>query len=378
MSVRGAPRRGRRLAVLAVVLVLVAAVLVVQWSQPYGISLAHPLGRARDAADGPPHNGSATATATVVRRSLSSRTTLSGTLGYAGSRTVVNRARGTLTWLPGVGAVVREGQVLYRVDGTPVILLYGRTPAYRDLARGAKASDVTGPDVRELNRALAALGYPYGLGLDTSSDRFSWATEVAVKRLQDHLGVTETGRLALGQVVFLPTALRVTAVRATLGADAVPGAAVLTATSTRRQVVVDLDTTRRSEVRVGDKVTITLPDGHTTPGRVRSIGRVARSGKSGTTVTVSITPTRPRDTGRLDKASVQATITTVTAKHALVVPVEALLALAGGGYAVEVVPPTGTHRLVPVTLGPFDEDAGLVRVAGNALHVGQHVVVPAT
>lgn len=363
---------------LVVVLVLAAAVLVVQWTQPYGISVTHPLGQRKNASGGAPSNASDTSLATVTRRTLSSRNTLNGTLGYAGSYSVVNHARGTLTWLPGVGRVVRQGQVLYRVNGAPVVLLYGKSPAYRDLARGAKASDVTGNDVRELNHALSALGYGYDIDLDPSSDEFTSATAIAVKRLQDDLGLNETGKLTLGQVVFLPTAARITAVPTTLGATAMDGGTVLTATSTKRQVVVHLDTTEQSEVKVGDKVTITLPNNHTTPGRVTSVGKVAASSKTGSTVTVRIAPTHPGATGSLDKASVQATITTVTAKDALVVPVEALLALAGGGYAVELVPPTGAHKLIPVILGAFDDDAGLVQITGSGLRTGQHVVVPAT
>ena len=85
----------------------------------------------------PSDNGSATSLATVTRRSLSRQTQFNGTLGYAGSYTVLARARGTVTWLPKVGQVIRQGQVLYRVDQAPVVLLYGSTPAYRTLAEGA-------------------------------------------------------------------------------------------------------------------------------------------------------------------------------------------------------------------------------------------------
>lgn len=359
-------------------LVLVMALMVVQLTQPFGVSVANPLGSRPDASRSPTGHGSATSLATVSRRSLSSRNTLDGTLGYAGSYSVVNHVRGTITWLPKAGRELRQGEVLYRVNGQPVVLLYGKIPAYRDLARGAKASDVAGRDVQELNHALVDLGYGYGLGLAASSDEYSWATEVAVKRLQDDLGVEKTGKLTLGQVVFLPTAARITSTKATLGSNAVDGTTVLTATSTRRRVVVALDTDRQSEVKVGDKVTLTLPNNHTISGRVSWIGRVAKSNKSGSTVPVHVVPLHPKDTGSLDKVAVQATITTVTAKNALVVPVEALLALAGGGYAVEVVPATGAHKLVPVTLGSFDEDAGVVQVKGEGLHTGQRVVVPAT
>jgi multidrug efflux pump subunit AcrA (membrane-fusion protein) len=93
------------------------------------------------------------------------------------------------------------------------------------------------------------------------------------------------------------------------------------------------------------------------------------------TVTVEITPSDPKATGVLDSAPVQVAITTATAKDALVVPVTALLALAGGGYAVEAVDSAGTHSLVAVTTGLFDDAQGLVQVDGD-LTPGMRVVVP--
>jgi hypothetical protein len=363
--------RRRRVAAAAVVLVLLAGSL---------IAAERVRSQHHHGAAGNGDNDAAASTATVARRTLAARTSLSGTLGYAGEYSVGGQGHGTLTWLPVVGRVIRQGQVLYRLDGQPVILLYGSVPAYRRLAEGAKASDVTGADVAQLNRALVALGYASSDDLDPSSDEFGWATKAAIKKLQDHLGVTQTGALELGQVVFLPTAARVTSVAATLGGPA--GGAILKASSTRRQVVVNLDANLQSQVKVGETVTITLPNGHTTPGRVRSVGKVATAPASGSnsapTVEVDITPTDAAATGTLDQASVQVAIITATARNALVVPVNALLALAGGGYAVEVVAADGVHRLVPVQLGLFDDAAGLVQVTGSGLAPGQRVVVPAS
>jgi hypothetical protein len=262
------------------------------------------------------------------------------------------------------------------------VLLYGATPAYRTLAEGATAADLAGADVAELNQALVALGYASRANLDPSSDEFSWATKAGVEKLQAHLGVDQSGVLDLGQVVFLPTAARVTSVQATLGGHA--GAPVLTATSTTRQVSVNLNANRQSQVKTGDSVSITLPDGRTTPGTVASVGTVATAPTStdGTdtapTVAMAITPTRSQDTGSLDQAPVQVAITTATVADVLTVPVNALLALSGGGYAVEVADPDGTHHLVAVTLGIFDDAAGLVQVSGSGLTAGQHVVVPAS
>ena len=58
------------------------------------------------------------------------------------------------------------------------------------------------------------------------------------------------------------------------------------------------------------------------------------------------------------------------------VPVDALLALSSGGYAVEEVTPAGVHHLVAVSTGLFDDADGLVQVSGGGLSAGQRVVVP--
>ena len=367
------PRHRRRRWLLATVAILAVAGVAV--------ALTHPFRRAGSPKSGNTDNAAATSLATVSRRSLAAQTQLDGTLGYAGSYSVAGQARGTVTALPAVGQVIKEGQVLYRVDGKPVVLLYGSTPTYRALAEGAEASDVTGRDVQQLNAALVALGYASSDDLDPTSDEFGWATKAAVKQLQVALGVDETRALALGDVVFEPTALRVTELSASLGTQA--GGPVLKATSTKRHVSINLDADLQSTIKVGDTVMITLPDGRTTPGRVSSVGSVATSPPQGSsdsspTIDVDITLTDPKATGTLDQAPVQVAVTTDRVKNALVVPVTGLVALAGGGYAVEVVGGDGIHHLVAVTLGLFDDSHGLVQVTGPGLAVGQHVVVPSS
>src|SRR6266508_3159476 len=332
-------RRGRlRWVIVAVVLVLVAAGAFVAVSGVVDSGGGNSTGG----------NGSATSLATVERRSLSEQMQVNGTLGYAGSYTVLGQAHGTVTWLPKAGAVIRDSRVLYRVDGAPVVLLYGSTPAYRALAEGATAADVTGADVAQLNHDLVALGYVDRSDVDSVWDEFSWATKAGVEKLQKHLGVDQTGELSLGDVVFLPTAARVTTVSANLGGQAT--GPLMTASSTARTVSVALDADLQSEVKAGDQVTITLPDGSTTPGTVTSVGKVATAPSN--------------NSGGSDSS--------------LAVPVTALLALAGGGYAVEVANADGTRHLVPVSPGLFDDAAGLVQVTGSGLAAGQHVVVPAS
>jgi hypothetical protein len=367
------PRRHRWRWLIVTVAVLAAGGVAV--------ALVHPFRDNNRPTTGVADNAAATSLATVTRRSLSAQTQVAGTLEYSGSYNVVNQARGTVTALPAEGQVIRQGQVLYRVDGTPVVLLYGSTPAYRALAEGATASDVTGPDVRQLNADLVALGYADRADLDPTSDEFTWATKAAVERLQEHFGLDETGKLTPGQIVFLPTALRVTEVPATLGTGAPPGGTVLRATSTSREVTVNLAADQQSTVKAGDKVTITLPDERTTPGRVSSVGTVATKAAAGSsdstpTVAVDVALTDPAASGRWDQAPVLVSIITSTVQNAVVVPVTALVALAGGGYAVEVSGSDGTRRLVPVSLGLFDDASGLAQVTGSGLRVGQRVVVP--
>jgi hypothetical protein len=276
------------------------------------------------------------------------------------------------TMLPKVGAVVRRGEPLYAIAGAPAILLYGGVPASRAFMPGMSA----GADVAELNRNLRGYGA-------ASGDTFTAATTLALERFQSEHHLSATGQLPLGSVVFEPGAVRVTSVTPTEGSPVQAGP-VLGVTSTRRVVTIALDASQQTSVKVGDPVLITLPDNSTTPGHVSYVGTVATvpsdnsgNGSSSPTIEVDVTADRPAATGRLDQAPVDVSITTATVRNVLAVPVNALLALAGGGYAVEEVEPTGVHQLVGVGVGLFDDAAGVVQVSGGGLAAGQRVVVPA-
>lgn len=313
-----------------------------------------------------------TSWATVEERDVTARIQIKGSLGYAGSFQVINRQTGTLTDVPAAGDVLESGEVAYRVDGEPVVLLDGTVPAWRDLDVGTE-----GADVAQLNAALVALGYTDNLKLDPKSDSFDWRTREAVRRLQEDLGVSETGAVSLGDVVFLPTPIRVTTVKATLGASVHPGTPIIMGSSTRPVVTAKLASGRARKVDGGDAVTITLPDQSTTTGTVRRVGSVATAQKDGSaTVPVLIALDKAKAAAGLDQVPVLVGITTKVSKDALVVPVTALVALAGGGYAVEVAAGADT-RLVPVKLGVFDSGGGVVAVTGD-LKAGQRVVVPST
>jgi multidrug efflux pump subunit AcrA (membrane-fusion protein) len=315
----------------------------------------------------------------VVREDIAATTPMAATLGYAGSYTVLGRGGGTLTWLPPAGRVIGQGQVLYRTgNGSPAVLLYGSVPDWRSLSEG-----VTGQDVSQLNHDLVALRDADRADISALGwDYFSWETQAGVGKLQSALGVSSpSGSLPLGQVVYEPGAIRVSRVTGSLGGPA--SGPVLAVTSDRHVVTVPLDVSDQSEVKAGEMVTVTLPDGTTTPGVVSAVGKVATTSSgpggsgSSTTIPVYVTLTRPSSAGSLDQAPVTVNITTATARGVLAVPVTALLAQSSGGYAVEVAGPGNTRRYVPVRPGIFDGADGLVQVTGK-LTPGQRIVVAAS
>jgi hypothetical protein len=317
----------------------------------------------------------------------------------------------TFTWLPNVGATIRQDRTVYSVANEPVPLLYGPIAAYRAFFVGM--SD--GADVGELTRDLIALGDGAGLH---DSDHYSSATAAAVARWQRTLGLPATGEILLGQVVFEPGPIRVTSVTASVGTSTGGGGggastggagggggadgAVLTATSATPIVAVQLDVTDEYLVKRGDTVSVVLPNGTSTvPGHIQTVGNVATcpggggtglgnatgggtadqspcsSSGSGTssppTVTVIIRLERTPPGARLDQAPVNVNITSQTAKNVLAVPVNALLAVQAGGYGVDVVTAHSSH-LVGVSTGLYSST--LVQVSGPGIAAGMRVQVP--
>jgi multidrug efflux pump subunit AcrA (membrane-fusion protein) len=311
-------------------------------------------------------------TAKVQKGDLSAVVSLDGTLTYRARSdgspyTVINRARGIYTKLPDGGDKVDCGDVLYRVDEHPVLLLCGKVPAYRDLHRGDK-----GKDVRQLNRDLHDAG---------DGNLFTRKTQKALEQLQHEKGLHVTGALGIGDAVFLPGSVRIAKVTAELGGSARPGSPVAQSTSDTLDVQVDLEASQQGQVKKGDRAQITLPGHQSVTGRVERLGRVAQAltgqnaGAGDATVPAYITLDRAGKARGLDRAPVQVDITTKGVKSALSVPVTAVVGRSGGGFAVEVVRAGGRRALVPVALGLFDAAGGRVQVEGE-LAEGDRVVVP--
>ena len=270
------------------------------------------------------------------------------------------------------GSVVHRGGVLYRLDGDPILLMYGSTPAYRALKPGVAA----GADVRELEQNLAALGFDPG----TVDEAFTSTTSAAVRDWQESVGLEQTGTVELGRVVFMPGARRIGAHKSSTGTVLGAGAEVLDTSSTKRVVSVPLDATKQSLAHENAGVTVTLPDGGIVRGRISSIGRVAREVDSGSgdpnaekqlVIDVTVELRSKRGIGRLDEAPVGVGLAEQSRRHVLSVPVNALLARRGGGYGVEL---TAGHRIVAVEPGLFA--GGYVEVSGPGIREGTRVVVP--
>ena len=312
-----------------------------------------------------------TATATVEKEDMVVRHTLEGTLGYGSTSTITGNVSGTITSLPGKGAVVHRGQRLYSVDGQPIFLMYGRVPAYRTMTIGSQ-----GPDVRQLERNLHTMGYGEGLEVD---ETYTSYTASAVRDWQEDRGLDETGEVSLGSVLFEAGPVRVADHQTTIGAVATPGQPVLTGSGLDRVVTVDLPVEQRPLAKKSAKVQVTLPDGQTVTGRVTSVGSVVETTGEGdeeeTTVEVKVALTKPRSAGTLDKAPVDVTFESERHEGVLSVPVNALIALPQGGYGVAVVDDGGS-RQVKVDLGVFAD--GRVEVSGTRLRAGMKVEVPAS
>jgi peptidoglycan hydrolase-like protein with peptidoglycan-binding domain len=316
------------------------------------------------------------ATATVERRDLVQHETVDGTLGYADVSSLYAPAIGTVTALRDPGSVVRRGQALYWLDGKPVTLMYGRVPMWRLL--DARSAD--GPDIRQLERNLVALGHDPNDAVEVD-DEWDSATTAAVKRWQEDRGLAETGAVAPGQIAFLSGQRRIGQSKTTVGAPLQPGSEILETTSTRRIVTADLEADKQSLVAKGDRVTVELPDGRSVNATITKVGRVAESEtdpatgeQTDPTIPVEIRLARGVQAGNLDQSPVDVSLERARAKRALTVPVSALLALAEGGYAVEVVNRDGTTRLARVQLGMFAD--GDVQISGRGVTKGMRVAVP--
>ena len=304
-------------------------------------------------------------TVTVNRGDLTEQVRTQGTLAYNAQRDLGTELTGVITGLPAPGTVVTVGQELFRIDDLPVTLLRGPLPAWRAFTAGMSP----GNDVLQLEQNLAALGF----FVAKPDSTFSESTTAAIKTWQKSLKVEQTGTIDLGRVVFSLVDVRVQSHKAQVGDTA--GPEILSVTGPDKQVQAFLDQAQAPLAPVGAGVAITLPGGVSTTGTVAEVGApVEQEGGDGKTLKVPVTLTLddPAAAESLDNVAVTLLLTRTRATDVLTVPVLALLAQPGGGFAVETSDGDSTH-LVPVELGTFAN--GLVEVTGGDLEVGDTIVV---
>ena len=354
------PRRARRALVLSAIgLVVVAAVAS-------AVVLVQPPNEATSAPQ-----PVSVETLKISRGDLTEMVRAQGTLGYSSPRDLGTTLSGTVTGFPPADTVVTTGQELFRVNDSPVILMHGDLPVWRTFSIGM----TDGADVLQLEKNLAALGF----FTREPDEEFAGSTTTAVEKWQKSLGLEQTGVVETGRIIFSPADLRIQAPKAAIGDAA--GAAIVSVTGANKEVQAFIDTSQQSLAPVGAKVTIVLPGGAQTTGTVVAIGTpVEKDGTNGKSlkIPVNLTLDDPAATASLDNVSVSIVLTQTKEKNVLLVPVAALLAQPGGGFAVEVTSKTSSKsgknsKLVTVTLGSFAD--GFVAVTGGDLAEGDTVVV---
>ncbi len=308
--------------------------------------------------------------ARIVRETLVESARLAGQLGFGSPKTVLSQVPGTVTWLPPIGSTVRRGEPLFRVDDLPVVLLYGPLPMYRPLAAGTDGADVV-----QLEENLRALGLT-GLTIDR---RYSRATATVVKGWQRDVGLPESGSIELGRVVFADGPVRIAGHAVQVGAGA--SGNLVSYTGTAKAVVAQVEVGDTGWASAGTTVTVTLPDGAEVDGVVRSLGAEVSppddgdaGGSPTATVSVTIEIADQQALANYDRAPVEVRYVIDERPDVLTVPVAALLALAEGGYGLEILDQSVTTRVIAVDVGLVAD--GRVEVRAAAITAGMTVAVP--
>jgi len=323
-------------------------------------------------------NGS---TDTITKGDLQGHTSVTGTLRYSDSRKFKSGFEGVLIQVPASGAVLTQGDVLYRTGNETAYLMRGNLPAWRSFEAGME----DGEDIRQLETALRDLGY-FDYEPD---DHFSWATTSAILKWQKDLDLPRTGTLPLGRIVFTPGDLRVGTVTARVGDRIAADTELFDVTSTTQVVDANIKLSDQKLAVAGTAVTIKLPDAKKTAGKITSVGTpTEKSSGSGSgagsgsgeskerVIPITVTLTDASATTNFQEVSVTVDLPSEKRTGVLSVPVGALLALSADQYGVEIVEAGGTTRKVPVTIGLFA--GGRVEISGKDISEGQRVVVPQT
>lgn len=244
-----------------------------------------------------------------------------------------NRAMGVVTGVSvGPGDEVTHGTTLYSVDLHPVVVAQGSVPAFRSVTSG-----VEGPDVAQVQAMLTALGH-YDGPIDGDAGA---GTERAIKRWQEAIGVEETGVVAAGDIIFVPTLPTRVSLDDTLvrrGVSLTGGEEVLRGLPAQPDFRLPVTEAQAGMIPTDTRVELTSPEGATWSGFTSEIVNDTESsgiwltlvGAEGSLICADqcgqIPPTGP--------ASLPSRIVTTETVAGLVVPSSALVTGANGETAV--------------------------------------------
>lgn len=296
---------------------------------------------------------------------------------------------GVVDHLAAAGTAVGTGTVLFWQAGLPVVAIEGDIASLPALGRELAVGEDDGSDVKVLEQFLAGGGFDPD-GAMSVDDEFDEATANAVVRFWQSTGTIAGDAVVdpddvvvpAGSFVTVPTGLMVgdamIADGTTLSADG--AAAVLTKPA--RLVTYDAPV---GDVAygLGATVDVVFPDGTVLTGTVTTVSDVAAAGADGGSPTVpvqiSIDAELPPTAAALAQVPVTLRTVSESTPNAFVVPTTALVALAEGGYGLQVIDGVAadgspaTH-LVGVEIGQFT--GGMVAITGPDVAVGLEVVVP--
>lgn len=298
----------------------------------------------------------------VKRGDLVETVRVQGNLGHGSSRDMGTTLEGIVTSTRGTGTVVSVGEELFRIDDKPVVLMHGKLPAWRGFAEGMS----NGNDILQLEKSLKSLGF----FKPTPDTKFTPVTKTAIKYWQKSVGLKQDGVIEQGRIIFSPNDVRIQGVKAKSGSAA--SSDIISVTGVSKEVGVKLDTTARALAAKGAKVSVSLPGGINEPGTVSSAGAPVEEEGGGSKIPVTVALDKPEAAAELQDMPVGVEFKQTKAKDVIQVPVAALLAQPGGGFAVEVGDGAGI-KLVPVKTGAFAN--GLVEVLESDLKAGDTVVV---
>jgi peptidoglycan hydrolase-like protein with peptidoglycan-binding domain len=220
-----------------------------------------------------------------------------------------------------------------------------------------------------------ALGYDTD-GALVADGTYTQATTQAVLTFQSATGLEADGIVDLGEVVFLPGAVRITNQLVANGTGVGPGSAVLGISLSPKVVRIDLPADKQGLLVAGDAVIVEMPDLTEVPAAVLSVSQTATTSQSGpATFDVLIELDEPASAAGLDEAPVDVIVVSGSVEGVMAVPVSALVALLEGGYAVEIDSGGGLTQLVAVDAGFFGEN-GMIEIISDELQSGDRVVVP--